>query len=428
MRLGLFDGDPKHQKYGDLGPQNVCSEDHRDLALDAARQGIVLLKNRDNILPLSKSKITSLAVIGPNADAPNTSIGNYPGIPCKTTTPLSGLKNYIKTITYTPGCHYVNCTSTEGFGEAASIAAKADAVVMVVGLDQSQEAEKHDRQNLTLPGEQRKLVTEVASVSKGPMVLVIMSGGPVDVSFAIKDPRISSILWVGYPGEAGGQALAEVIFGDYNPGGRLPVTWYPQAFIKVPMNIMDMRPNSSTGYPGRTYRFYTGETVFQFGHGLSYSTYSCTFPASTLDHIILPAFHNHVQLHSLYQVSPEREKASNRIYVDGYTACEKARFNLQVLVHNHGPMDGSHVVLLFVKSPSTHKGVPKKQLIGFERVYVESGKSSEVQFLVSPCDDLSTVTEDGRRIMSIGVHTFMTGDTQLPLILSVENQANGNND
>jgi beta-D-xylosidase 4 len=144
-------------------------------------------------------------------------IGN-PGIPCKTTTPLSGLKNYIKTITYTPGCHYVNCTSTEGFGEAASIAAKADAVVMVVGLDQSQEAEKHDRQNLTLPGEQRKLVTEVASVSKGPMVLVIMSGGPVDVSFAIKDPRISSILWVGYPGEAGGQALAEVIFGDYNPG------------------------------------------------------------------------------------------------------------------------------------------------------------------------------------------------------------------
>lgn len=427
MRLGLFDGHPKHQKYGDLGPQNVCSGDHQHLALEAARQGIVLLKNRDNILPLSKSHITSLAVIGPNADAPNTSIGDYPGIPCNMITPVSGLKNYIKTIIYTPGCHSVNCTSTEGFGEAAIIAAKTDAVVMVVGLDQSQETEDHDRQILTLPGEQQKLVTEVASASKGPVVLVIMSGGPVDVSFAIKDPKISSILWVGYPGEAGGQALAEVICGDYNPGGRLPMTWYPQTFIKIPMNIMDMRPNSSTGYPGRTYRFYTGETVFEFGHGLSYSTYSYNFPTSTLDHIILPASHNHVQLHSLYQASPERENASNLIYVDGYTACENAKFNLQVLVHNHGPMDGSHVVLFFVKTPATHEGVPKKQLIGFQRVYVESGKSSEVQFLISPCDDLSTVTEDGRRILSDGVHTFMTGDIQLHLKLSVENKANGKN-
>lgn len=189
---------------------------------------------------------------------------------------------------------------------------------MVVGLDLSQETEGRDRVSLNLPGEQQNLVSEVARNSKGPVVLVLMSGGPVDVSFAKTDPSISSILWIGYPGEAGGQALAQVIFGDYNPGGRLPMTWYPQGFIKVPMNVMNMRPNFSKGYPGRTYRFYTGNTVFQFGHGLSYSNYSYTFASSSINRIILPSFKNHV-------VSPNTKVASDHIYVDEYRASCKKR-------------------------------------------------------------------------------------------------------
>lgn len=422
MRLGLFDGDPKHQKYGNLGPRHVCSDEHRYLALEAAREGIVLLKNSGNILPLSKSLIASLAVIGPNANAPATLIGDYPGVPCKITTPLLGLQSYIQTILYAPGCEYVNCSSKEGFGEAARIAAKADAVVMVVGLDLSQETEGHDRVSLNLPGEQQNLVSEITRASKGPVVLVLMSGGPVDVSFAKTDPSISSILWVGYPGEAGGQALAQVIFGDYNPGGRLPMTWYPQAFTKVPMNVMNMRPNLSTGYPGRTYRFYTGRTVFQFGYGLSYSNYSYTFASTSINRIILPFSNNQV-------VSRNTEMASNHIYVDDDTvSCEKGKFNIQVSVHNHGRIDGSHAVLMFAKSPATHRGAPQRQLIGFKRVHVESGRSIEVQFLVNACDHLSTVTEDARRILSPGVHTFMTGDTQHLVTLAIENNTyvNGN--
>eukprot|EP01018_Ginkgo_biloba_P013790 Gb_31967 [translate_table: standard] len=450
MRLGLFDGDPKHQRYGYLGPQHVCTDNHRQLALEAAREGIVLLKNRGNTLPLSKSEIVSLAVIGPNANAVATMIGDYPGIPCKPITPLLGLQNYITNISYCPGCHDVACSSNGSFGEAVNIASKADAVIMVVGLDLLQETEDHDRVNLTLPGEQQNLVSEVACASKGPVVLVLMCGGPVDVSFAKEEPRISSILWVGYPGEAGGQALAEVIFGDYNPeklgmyeadftrsttfelnllhdteltlqniaGGRLPMTWYPQAFTNIPMNDMNMRPNASTGYPGRTYRFYNGETVFPFGHGLSYSRYSYKF-ISTISTITLPIFPSDV--HALSESLSYGQEATYHIYVDEYKACEKLKFPLQVCIHNHGSMDGSHIVQLFSRSPTTHRGAPQRQLIDFARVHIASGKSTEVQFVVSPCKHLSTVTEDRRKVLSIGVHTLMVGDTQLAIPLTTQN-------
>ncbi|GLJ07128.1 hypothetical protein SUGI_0059370 [Cryptomeria japonica] len=417
IRLGLFDGDTNSQTYGNLKRQDVCSDEHRHLALEAARQGIVLLKNKDNTLPLLKSKIASLALIGPNANALNTSLGDYAGTPCKIITPLIGLTSYIKRISYSPGCQYVNCTSTDGFEAAERIVAQADAVIMIMGLDQTQETEDHDRVDLTLPGKQQKLISKVAGASKGPVILVLMCGGPVDVSFAKEDPRISSILWIGYPGEAGGQALAEVIFGDYNPGGRLPMTWYPQDFTKVPMNIMNMRPNASTGYPGRTYRFYTGETVFEYGYGLSYSNYSYKFVSSNKQLFIPRDFENRV--YSLSEVVfPETKVELPHIYVDEYTGCQKIKFALQVLVYNHGSMNGSHVMLLYSKPPATHRGVPQKQLIGFTRVHVASGKSMNAEFVVSPCEHLSTVTEDGRRLLSIGFHTLIIGDSQLNLSLT----------
>ncbi|CAA2980483.1 beta-xylosidase alpha-L-arabinofuranosidase 2 [Olea europaea subsp. europaea] len=143
-----------------------------------------------------------------------------------------------------------------------------------MGSDQSIEAESRDRPDITLPGQQSVLVTTVANVSKGPVILVIMSGGGMDVQFAKDDSKITSILWVGFSGEAGGAAIADVIFGYYNPSRRLPMTWYPQSYVdKVPMTNMNMRPDLASGYLGRTYRFYTGPTIFSFGHGLSYSKF-----------------------------------------------------------------------------------------------------------------------------------------------------------
>lgn len=404
MRLGLFDGDPKQQEYGHLGPDHVCTNEHWQLALEGSRQGIVLLKNIGNTLPLLKNKISSIAVIGPNANATEEMLGDYIGIPCNPVTPFLALQNYIGNISFSKGCENVACSSNSKFSEAVDIAAKADAVVIVVGLDLTQEREDHDRVNLTLPGQQQRLVSEVAVASKGPVVLVLMCGGPVDVSFAKDDPRISSILWVGYPGEAGGQALAEILFGDYNPGGRLPMTWYPQVFINVPMTDMNMRPNSSTGYPGRTYRFYTGETVFKFGEGLSYSNYSYKF-VSKDGHIILP-----------FSSPSYGEWASDYIDIDDIR-CESFKFTTKLTVQNHGSMDGSHVVLLFSRYGGNFRGAPHKQLIDFKRVHTVAGKAIDVSFLVNPCKHFGMAMEDGRRVLAIGNHELMVGETRLSVSL-----------
>lgn len=226
MRLGFFDGDPKSQPFGNLGPSDVCTNDHQSLALDAAKQGIVLLDN-DGALPLSSNSTATLAVIGPNANATEVMISNYAGIPCGYTSPLEGLQKYVSTVTYEPGCGNVKC-SDETLVEAATKAAAAvDAVVVVVGLDQSIEAEGLDRVNLTLPGYQEKLVMEVANATEGTVILVVMSAGPIDVSFAKNNSKIGGILWVGYPGQAGGDAIAQVIFGDYNPGNFFASFFFP---------------------------------------------------------------------------------------------------------------------------------------------------------------------------------------------------------
>lgn len=141
------------------------------------------------------------------------------GIACGYTTPLQGIGKYAKTI-HQQGCADVGCIDDRLFGPAITAATQADATVLIMGLDQSIEAEFRDRAGLLLPGRQQELVSKVAAASRGPIVLVLMSGGPVDVTFAKNDPKISAILWAGYPGQAGGQAIADVLFGTTNPGNQ----------------------------------------------------------------------------------------------------------------------------------------------------------------------------------------------------------------
>lgn len=145
---------------------------------------------------------------------------NCVGIPCNPKSLSEGFEAYIKKTSYAKGCFNTSCDFDNGFDEAILTAKEADFVIIVAGLDLSQETEDHDRVSLLLPGKQKALVSSVAAASKKPVILVLTGGGPLDVSFAEEDPCIASILWIGYPGEAGGKALAEVIFGDYNPG------WY----------------------------------------------------------------------------------------------------------------------------------------------------------------------------------------------------------
>lgn len=216
MRLGLFNGNPKNHMYGNIGPNQVCTKEHQDLALIAARDGIVLLKNSARLLPLHK-KTSSLAVIGPNADDAHSLLGNYNGPPCKSVSIFKALQSYVRSTVFHQGCNAANCTSA-AINDAVNIAKRADYVVLVMGLDQSQEREDHDREDLSLPGQQESLIAAVAKAAKKPVVLILLCGGPVDVTFAKYDPKIGSILWGGYPGEAGGFALAQIIFGDHNPG------------------------------------------------------------------------------------------------------------------------------------------------------------------------------------------------------------------
>ena len=192
------------------------TKEHQALALDAARQGIVLLKNDNGNLPLSATTAKTVAVIGPNGNATTTMQGNYYGQAPYLISPMQGVQSYTSA-SFTFGCGIAS-NDTSGFAAATAAAAAADAVVMVMGLDQTQEREGHDRDIVSLPGVQAQLIEQVAAAAKSPITVVLMCGGPVDMTAANANPKVGSILWVGYPGQSGGQAMADVIFGAVNPG------------------------------------------------------------------------------------------------------------------------------------------------------------------------------------------------------------------
>ncbi|KAJ8500955.1 hypothetical protein OPV22_011507 [Ensete ventricosum] len=404
MRLGLFNASPKHQASGTIFANQICSKEHQDLALEAAQDGVVLLKNTANLLPLARSKVTSLGVIGPNANVGYKLLGNYGGPPCKGITPLGALQTYVGSTRYVAGCDSAACTSSS-IDDAVQLAKSVDYVIMFMGLDQDQEREDLDRVDLVLPGMQQTLVSSVAGASKRPIILVLLSGGPVDITFAKLDGRIGGILWAGYPGEAGGLAIARIIFGEHNPGGRLPVTWYPQEFTRVPMTDMRMRADAASGYPGRTYRFYTGKPVYRFGYGLSYTTYSYEFEAEAVTSIYL---NDSLPL----QATANSDIPSYNTASIGSNACGKLKLSAAVSVKNHGPMAGKHPVLLFSRWPSLQHGKPVKQLIGFKSVHLEAGEITKVVFSLWPCRQLSRAMGDGTRVLDGGSHFLVVGEKE----------------
>jgi hypothetical protein len=401
MRLGHFDGDPRGSSpYGGLGAADVCTTEHKDLALEAAQDGIVLLKNDGGILPLNRAAVGSAAAIGHNANDPLVLTGNYFGPPCETTTPLGGLRAYVRDVRFLAGCDSAAC-GYAATGQAAALAGSTDYTFLFMGLSQVQEKEGLDRTSLLLPGKQQSLITAVANASKRPVILVLLTGGPVDVTFAQSNPKIGAILWAGYPGQAGGLAIARVLFGDHNPSGRLPVTWYPNEFTKVPMTDMRMRADPTTGYPGRSYRFYNGRTVYKFGYGLSYSKFSRRFVAGGKN----PAPGTSLLAETTMYTT------GSYYHVDdiGADGCEQLKFPAEVELRNHGPMDGKHSVLMFLRWPNATDGRPTSQLIGFQRQHIKAGEKTSVRFDVSPCEHFSRATEDGTKVIDRGLHFLMVG-------------------
>jgi len=252
--------------------------------------------------------------------------------------------------------------------------------VIVVGLDQSQESEGRDRTIVAFPGNQASFISQVAAGAKGPVVLVVMAGSSVDISAAASSNDIDAILWVGYPGQAGGQALSQIIFGDVNPSGRLPFTTHVGNFInEVSMLDMHMRPGSNN--LGRTYRFYTGKPIYEFGYGGSYTTFTyqwSSFPDTVSQRVV------------------EDIIDYAGVFVERFSEPDKILATVTCKVTNTGTRAGDDAVLYFIVPPNAgQNGNPLKYLAGFQRVTLAAGASTTVTFNV-PANVLALPGLDGK--------------------------------
>jgi len=378
MRLGFFDPN-NTQPYMQFNLSNINSPAHQQLAYQAALEGVVLLKNTGS-LPLNSQKITSVAVVGPNANDPSVLQGNYYGSAPYLITPYDGISKYVKS-NYVMGCE-VNSTDDSGFNAACAAIKSANLGILVMGLNQSVESEGHDRFNIAFPGVQAEFISAMTQCSNNPLILVIMSGGMVDLTPVLSNNKIGAILWVGYPGQSGGIALADVLFGKISPAGRLDNTWYTANYVtEVSMFNMGMRPSNNASYPnpGRTYRFFTGQPVYPFGHGISYTTFNYTVKNNSLSYV------------SSFDIKNQLTTYSSRYIAEPLGS-------ITVTVTNNGSVTSDDVVLAFLVPPNPgQNGNPLKYLFGFARIHnLAPNNQATVNFPVSAWD-LSLVDIEGIR-------------------------------
>ena len=370
--LGLFEN-----PYPDPGfAQTIrnCAE-HKELVLQTARESITLLKNEGNILPLSKT-VSSIAVIGPNAD--KAQVGNYSVPKEGMTTVLQGIKNKVSAGTqvyHSQGCGIFEL-STEDIPEAVETARKADVIVLVLGESNQVCEEGIDQSDLRLPGVQLDLVKAICETGK-PVVAVLYNGRPLDISYLAEN--IPVILETWYPGEDGGTAVAEILFGDYNPSGKLPVS-LPRSTGHIPV-YYNHKPNAkgvyhkpgSPGNPGRDYVFAPTTPLFEFGHGLSYTTFS----------------------YSNLRVSPAKISPSGQV-------------KGSVEVTNTGDRSGTEVVQVYLRDVVSSVTTPVRMLKRFQKVELRPGEKKKVQFTLFP-SDLELLNQQMKMVVEPGVFEVMVG-------------------
>lgn len=338
--FGEFD-DKNLNPYNNIPESKLDSKEHRELALNAARESIVLLKNENNLLPLDASKTGSIALIGPFAD--KVEFGGYSGTPSFKITPLNGISEKIGSskINFTEGCHPTS--AYQGSMERAIEAAKnAEIAIVVLGTSLEMADEGKDRSNLGLPKAQLELLKAVHKANP-KTVLVLMNGMPLSLIWAKEN--ISTIVEAWYPGQSGGLAIADVIFGDYNPGGRLPITFYSNV-DQIP-NISDYDITK-----GRTYWYFDGDVSFPFGHGLSYTTFN-------------------------YKLINAKSKLNLR---------KEKEFTVKISIDNVGDYTGDEVIQLYVKDVKSKFIQPKLKLRKFKRINIAKGKSKTIEFVLDKSD------------------------------------------
>ncbi len=371
-KLGLFDSEPKEI---DTKTVNAGKKEHQEFSYEMAKKAIILLKNENNVLPLDMSKIKSLAVIGPNAheNRPKKGtyslLGGYSGLPPFYVSALDGIKakvgNNVK-INYAKGCDLIS-NSKAGFPAAISAAKKSDAVILVIGGSRKTGGEGADRDNLDLYGVQKELVEAIHKTGK-PVVAVLINGRALSINYVAEN--IPSILETWYLGMRSGDAIADAIFGDVNPGGKLTVS-FPRSVGQVPVTYLE-RPDFIGSGKG-LYKDSDKTPLFPFGFGLSYTTFKYSTP----------------------------KFATATIGVDGNTT-------VSVDVTNTGDRAGDEVVQMYVRDDIASVGRYNKMLKGFERISLQPGETKTVTFKLG-FDELNILNQQMKKVVEPGTFTISVG-------------------
>lgn len=385
FRLGLFENPFVDPDYAD---RVTNSPAHRQLALKAAQRTIVLLKNEGNLLPLDLTKLKTIAVMGPNAEGIH--LGGYSRKPAHSVSILQGIKDRVgssATVLYAEGCKITDApadwhgwfandvklidpkTQGDSIQAAVEVARKSDVAIVVVGENESTNreawAENHlgDRDSLDLLGAQSDLVKAVVETGK-PTVVFLINGRPLSINYIAE--RVPAILEGWYLGQEGGTAAANVLFGDVNPGGKLPIT-FPHTVGALP-DFYNHKPSAN-----RSYAFSTRKPLYPFGFGLSYTTFK---------------FEN-------VRVEP------SKIAVGG-TA------KLSVDVTNTGTREGDEVPQMYIHQRIASLTRPVMELKGFQRITLKPGEKKTVEFTITP-DSLAMINADMRKVVEPGLFDAMVG-------------------
>lgn len=375
MKLGVFDK-KEENPYDRIAYTEVDSPTMQQLNLEMAEKCIVLLKNEENLLPLDKTKYKTVGIIGPNANNRRALVGNYEGTASRYWTVAEGVQSYLGEevrVLFSEGCHLYksseNGAENNPFSEVKGVCESSDIIIACMGLDPGLEGEEGDagnefasgdKQSLNLPGLQEEVLKVIYQSGK-PVVLLLLSGSALAVNWA--QDHIPAILQCWYPGAQGGKAIARILFGEKNPQGKLPVTFYKTTEELPPFTDYRMK--------GRTYRYMENEALYPFGYGLSYTKFS--YANTVVD--------------------------KTEITKEGVT--------IKTTVKNSGDFAGVETVQVYVKIKKD--GAPNHQLKGIKKVNLNAGEEKEITIHL-PVEAFALYDEEGALRLNKGdVVVFLGG-------------------
>lgn len=380
--VGFFDGG----KYESIGWDDVGTPEADALAYEAAVAGLTLLKNSKDFLPVDDGRKRRVALVGPYGNVTEEMQGAYSGRARHIVSLLEAIDGYgVWDVTYEEGTGIAS-NSTEGFDAAVSAAGDADLVIYAGGLDNSLERETRDRTTLEWPGNQLDLIEELANTGK-PVVVLQFGGGQVDDSALLRNKNVKAVIWAGYPSQAGGTALLDVLTGKKSIAGRLPITQYPASYADE-VSIYDINLRANDTYPGRTYQWYSGKPVLPFGYGLHYTTFS-------------PKWTQKLQKsYNIQELVKQAHSASKSTTILPDTI---PFATVQARVKNTGRRVSDYVGLLFLSSKNAGPAPrPNKRLVSYARLHdVQVGGSQNLDLPLT-LGSLARADENGDMVIYPG--------------------------